>query len=141
MKYLLVKFWVMIDLLYALLARFWYYLETSSLLVLAQYRHSGVFSVGSNFSLWESWLCISRLEKCRRKKLLFIAPPSSHVRRKLRPRQEKAAVAWRGGHSIIDDVGLALDRGLVLIGPFCKLQNAPYLEWHCILIKSIWCNI
>ena len=90
-KYLLAKLYVMIYLLYALLAGFWYYRVMNSLLVLVQYRNSWVFllesiSVSVNFkSAFPDYAW-------RRKNLCF-----------------RVRSVWRGVHCTIGNLGLTLD--------------------------------
>ena len=113
----------------------------------------GYFSVGANFSVRKFLVCISRL--WRQKKLLL-----SH-RRKL----YRGSRLWQHpGMEIFswqEDVRLAMDHGVRVrvrdaldvlcalgvhstsglgVGPFCKLQNVPFLEWYCILLKRFGVN-
>ena len=107
-KYLLVKFYVIIYLLYAL-----FKILMISLLVLVRYRNSGIFSVGANFSVSEFLLAFPDYGAGKNSCEEIVAPDVGRTKVYTQSTDYTAQSMT---------LSFALDHG-VGVGPFCKLQN------------------
>ena len=136
---ILVKFRLMVYLLYTLLVRFRYYRAMSSLLVLIQYLNSGVFLVKTNFSVREFGLHFPTMAPEKAcvvvsSEVVLGVPDygAGNIRIEISSSQEDVRLALDHGVGVRPHdawaVHGALDLG-VGVRPFCKLQNVPYWEW------------